>query len=127
MLRERISGKEFADMAAQLSRVYAPLLSTAPERSQLGLRPAGHRAERQRTGGGTVAVIEDCQVERSRSGSARKQADGKTRREALRCHNRQLARRVWRLLQTPANRLEASPTAPVMIHCNVPYGSFTLT
>src|SRR3954471_13007641 len=58
---------------------------------------------------------------------ARKQADGKTRREALRCLKRHLARRVWRLLQTPAHPLEASPTAPVMIHCNVPYSSFSLT
>jgi transposase len=32
---------------------------------------------------------------------ARKQADGKTRREALRCLKRHLARRVWRLLQSP--------------------------
>ena len=32
---------------------------------------------------------------------ARKQAEGKTRREALRCLKRHLARRVWRLLQTP--------------------------
>jgi transposase len=58
---------------------------------------------------------------------ARKQADGKTRREALRCLKRHLARRVWRLLQTPAHPLEASPTAPVMIHCNVPYSRFSLT
>src|SRR3954453_17281905 len=52
---------------------------------------------------------------------ARKQADGKTRREALRCLKRHLARRVWQLLQTPARPLEARPTAPVTIHCNVPY------
>jgi len=58
---------------------------------------------------------------------ARKQADGKTRREALRCLKRHLARRVWRLLQTPANTLEAGPTIPVMIHCNTPYSRFSLT
>ena len=33
---------------------------------------------------------------------ARKQAEGKTRREALRCLKRHLARRVWHLLQPPA-------------------------
>jgi transposase len=32
---------------------------------------------------------------------ARKQAEGKSRREALRCLKRHLARRVWRLLQPP--------------------------
>jgi transposase len=58
---------------------------------------------------------------------ARKQADGKTRREALRCLKRHLARRVWRLLQSPADPLEASPTAAVTIHCNVPYSRFSLT
>src|SRR3954470_5748257 len=58
---------------------------------------------------------------------ARKQADGKTRREALRCLKRPLARRVWQLLQTPARPLEARPTAPVTIHCNVPYSRFSLT
>jgi transposase len=55
---------------------------------------------------------------------ARKQADGKTRREALRCLKRHLARRVWRLLQTTAIPLEAGPPAPVMIHCNTPYSRF---
>ncbi|MEA2381319.1 MAG: transposase [Solirubrobacteraceae bacterium] len=58
---------------------------------------------------------------------ARKQADGKTRREALRCLKRHLARRVWRLLQTPGNPVDAGLPVPVMIHCNVPYGSFSLT
>jgi len=33
---------------------------------------------------------------------ARKEAEGKSRREALRCLKRHLARRAWRLLQTPA-------------------------
>jgi transposase len=58
---------------------------------------------------------------------ARKQADGKTRREALRCLKRHLARRVWRLLQSPGTPLEAPRTVPVMIHCNVPYSRFSLT
>ena len=42
---------------------------------------------------------------------ARKQADGKTRREALRCLKRRLARRVWRLLRTSGHPLEASHDA----------------
>ena len=33
---------------------------------------------------------------------ARKQAEGKSRKEALRCIKRHLARRVWKLLRSPA-------------------------
>ena len=40
---------------------------------------------------------------------ARKQTEGKSRKEALRCLKRHLARRVWKLLQTPAPA--AAPTA----------------
>jgi transposase len=66
---------------------------------------------------------------------ARKQAEGKSRREALRCLKRHLARRVWRLLQpTPAEHSRnSSPRPPTLsragstIHCNAPYGRFSLT
>jgi transposase len=58
---------------------------------------------------------------------ARKQAEGKTRREALRCLKRHLARRIWRLLQPPTDPTSNRPTAPVTIHCNTPTGSFALT
>jgi transposase len=66
---------------------------------------------------------------------ARKQAEGKTRREALRCLKRHLARRVWRLLQSPptdtVSPTPSRPTTPahagIMIHCNTPIGSFSLT
>jgi transposase len=54
---------------------------------------------------------------------ARKQAEGKTRREALRCLKRHLARRVWQLLQP-------SPTPPnhtITLHCNTPTHRFSLT
>jgi transposase len=50
---------------------------------------------------------------------ARKQAEGKTRKEALRCLKRHLTRRVWQLLRTPP------PTQPaVQIHCNMPTHAF---
>jgi transposase len=53
---------------------------------------------------------------------ARKQAEGKTRKEALRCLKRHLTRRVWQLLRTPP------PTQPaVQIHCNMPTHALTLT
>src|SRR3954465_5564904 len=60
---------------------------------------------------------------------ARKQAEGKSRREALRCLKRHLARRVFKLLQPPAPSAPSTPVAgrpPViatagrMIHCNTP-------
>jgi transposase len=40
----------------------------------------------------------------------RKQAEGKTRREAIRCLKRHLTRRVWRLLQPAAPTPSTSPT-----------------
>jgi transposase len=65
---------------------------------------------------------------------ARKQAEGKTRREALRCLKRHLARRVWKLLQPPPIPPAASTTVtarssrkPRTIHCNLPTGAFSLT
>src|SRR4051794_7757116 len=65
---------------------------------------------------------------------ARKQAEGKSRREALRCLKRHLARRVWRLLRQPhaaapaptATSARRSPT-PRTIYCNLPRGNFALT
>ena len=57
---------------------------------------------------------------------ARKQAEGKTRREAIRCLKRHLARRVWRLLQPPPSSPALTTTA-VTIHCNTPSGRFALT
>ena len=65
---------------------------------------------------------------------ARKQAQGKSRREALRCLKRHLARRIWRLLQAATGRDAAPPSPPprrpapaITIHCNTPYSSFKLT
>src|SRR5829696_2150090 len=56
---------------------------------------------------------------------ARKQADGKTRREAIRCLKRHLARRVWHLLQPdPATTIATGTQTPrprsITIHCNTP-------
>jgi transposase len=56
----------------------------------------------------------------SRAYLARKQAEGKSRREALRSLKRHLARRVWHLLQPPT-------TPATTIHCNTPHSAFTLT
>jgi transposase len=54
---------------------------------------------------------------------ARKHAEGKSRREALRCLKRHLARRIWRLLQPAAN----PKIAAITIHCNIPHSRFSLT
>jgi transposase len=62
---------------------------------------------------------------------ARKQTEGKTRREALRCLKRYLARRVWHLLQPapePATSAPSRPAPPaVTIHRNTPNSNFSLT
>jgi transposase len=66
---------------------------------------------------------------------ARKQTEGKSRREALRCLKRHLARRVWRLLQpTPADQPRDRSTRPptvsptgTIIHCNTPSDRFSFT
>lgn len=54
---------------------------------------------------------------------ARKQAEGKSRREALRCLKRHLARRVWHLLQPSPPQ----PNHTITIHCNTPPERFSLT
>jgi transposase len=54
---------------------------------------------------------------------ARKQAEGKTRKEALRCLKRHLTRRVWKLLRSPH-----PGNAPTLtIHCNPPTHALALT
>ena len=63
---------------------------------------------------------------------ARKQAEGKTRRDAIRCLKRHLARRVWHLLQpdpatTIPTRTPIRPTRILTIHCNTPTGRLDLT
>jgi transposase len=63
---------------------------------------------------------------------ARRQAEGKTRREAIRCLKRHLARRVWHLLQPdPETTIPTcTPTRPrrvITLHCNRPTGTLQLT
>jgi transposase len=58
---------------------------------------------------------------------ARKQAEGKSRREALRCLKRHLTRRVYRLLQPVAKTTTTTPTTSTTIHCATPSSQFALT
>lgn len=55
---------------------------------------------------------------------AAKQAEGRSRMEALRCLKRHLARRVWKLLQTTS---PTAPMTPTTIDCNLPSSRFALT
>jgi hypothetical protein len=61
----------------------------------------------------------------------RKQAEGKTRREARRALKRHLVRRVYGLLQPPAGDAPGRPPiiapAGTTIACNTPSGRFNLT
>jgi transposase len=50
----------------------------------------------------------------------RKQAEGKSRMEALRCLKRHLARRVWRLLTFPAGQAMTMTTNPINNNANAP-------
>jgi transposase len=63
-----------------------------------------------------------------------RKAEGKSRREALRCLKRHLARRIWQLLQPPTDPNTPSPsppprqpTRPITTHCNTPRNRFALT
>jgi transposase len=57
----------------------------------------------------------------------RKQAEGKSRRDAIRCLKRHLARRLWHILQQPSEPTASPTTTPVTIHCNTPSSRFSLT
>ena|SRR5215210_2453925 len=85
-----------------------------------------------------LAVAKGRLDPRSAAYLARRQNEGKTRREAIRCLKRHLARRVWQLLQPPPQTEPISPppvgTRPPIIsaagrtiHCNLPAGTPLLT
>jgi len=57
----------------------------------------------------------------------RKQAEGKSRMEALRCLKRHLARRVWHLLTDPADQAMTMTTNPTINNANAPQPAPALT
>lgn len=57
----------------------------------------------------------------------RKQAEGKTRMEALRCLKRHLARRVWQLLRASHIGLDTHPRMTTTINANAPAPTLALT
>jgi transposase len=105
----------------------ARLAGTAPIPASSG-RTTRHRLDR---GGNRqlncalhrLAVNKGRYDPRTAAYLARKQTEGKSRREALRCLKRHLARRVWHLLQ-PA---PTQPNHTITIHCNTPTDHFSLT
>lgn len=58
---------------------------------------------------------------------ARKQAEGKTRMEALRCLKRHLARRVWQLMRAPTDQAIHTHKNMTDINGNAPAASLALT
>jgi transposase len=102
----------------------APIPASSGRRQRHRLNPGGDRqlnAALHR-----IAVCQGRHHPPAIAYLARKQAEGKTRREALRCLKRQLARTVWRLLQPgparPAPTRKARPdrvtvNAPIHIPC----------
>ena len=81
---------------------------------------------------GRLAVTKGRLDPESAAYLARRQAEGKTRREAIRCLKRHLARRVWHLLQPdPATAAPTNtatrPKRVLTAHCNRPTGILRLT
>ena len=64
------------------------------------VRIAPLKSQRRRDRGGTIITRARCHPE-TPDYLARKKAEGKTTREAIRCLKRHLARRIWNLLQPP--------------------------
>jgi transposase len=58
---------------------------------------------------------------------ARKQAEGRTRMDALRCLKRILARRVWQLLRTPQEPINAPAQTMTTNNGNAPVAALALT
>jgi transposase len=83
----------------------APIPASSGRRDRVRLNPGGDRQ--------LNCALHRIAVTRARIDPAtraylqRKQAEGKTRTEALRCLKRHLARRIWKLLQAPP---EAAPS-----------------
>jgi transposase len=112
LLAETAGAERFASEAK-----FARLAGVAPVPASSGKRTR-HRLDR---GGNRqlncalhrIAVCQGRTHPPAREFLARKQAEGKSRREALRCLKRHLARRVWRLLiDSEINQSQSDPVDP---------------
>jgi transposase len=97
----------------------APIPASSGRRDRMRLNPGGDRQ--------LNCALHRIAVTRARIDPAtraylqRKQAEGKSRTEALRCLKRHLARRIWKLLQAPheplASRASLHIEAPISVPC----------
>lgn len=86
---------------AKLARLagVAPIPASSGKRTRLRLDRGGNR--QLNCAFHRIAVTQSRMHDPARDFLARKRAEGKSNREALRCLKRHLARRVWRLLNDP--------------------------
>jgi hypothetical protein len=134
-----VARRQLAERAGTAERLLAQKQRTGEERNRAAAldQRIRHRLDR---GGNRqltcalhrLAVIKGRLDPETAAYLARRQTEGKTRRQAIRCLKRHLARRVWHLLQpdpetTIPTSTPARPTRTITIHCNTPTGSFELT
>jgi transposase len=108
---------------AQLARLAgtAPIPASSGNSTRHRLDPGGNR--QLNCALHRLAISKSRHDPQTAAYLARKHAEGKTRREALRCLKRHLTRRIWRLLQ-PA---PTQPERTITIYCNTPSNRFSLT
>ena len=106
LLGETAGAERFADEARfAMHAGVAPLPASSGQRQRYRLNRRGNRqlnAALHR-----IAITQMRTHEPARTFVARKRAEGKSTREALRCLKRHLARVVWRMLRSAENRREA--------------------
>jgi transposase len=89
----------------------APIPASSGQRQRHRLNPGG---DRQLNKALHMIAITRARVDpTTRAYIARRIADGKTRREAIRCLKRHLARRIWRLLNAPTPERKDSPSITI--------------
>lgn len=107
--------------ASQYARITAtaPVAASSGERVRYRLDRGGNRQLNY-----ALHLIAATQIrchQPARDYYQRKLAEGKTRKEALRCLKRQIATTVWQLLQPdPENLRSRRRKTPTIIHCNTP-------
>jgi transposase len=96
----------------------APIPASSGRRDRMRLNPGGDR--QLNCALHRIAVTRARVDPDTRAYLRRKQAEGKSSTEALRCLKRHLARRIWKLLQAPSratDRAAVAIEAPISIPC----------
>ena len=115
-----IAGAERFSSAAKLARTggVAPIPASSGQTSRHRLDRGGNR--QLNCALHRLAINKGNWDPETAAYLARKQPEGKSRKEALRCLKRHLARRVWRLLRTPPARTAPRAAATVTIPGSAP-------